>query len=210
MSATPMFSVTLKGLEETIGHVVALKDFKKLAKPAVQAALDKVVEAQRPRIKHGTGKAQASIGTHIHTAKWGVYGNAGPRGTSRFLEGYLAAKFLDSGTGLRGPLHRRVVAGAASHSKAHSPVFAFPAYTSTGTGGLTLFAERFGPKARSTTKRGRLNARRFGNLGLQFARSDIGMAPQPWAKGARAAADRPAQSAFAEAFWRGIAEASRA
>jgi hypothetical protein len=248
--STPIFSVTLRGLEETLGHMVALQDFKKLAKPAVQAALDKVTEAQRPRIKRASGKAQGSVGTHIHMAKWGVYGNAGPRGTSRFREGYLAAIFLDSGTGLRGPLHKRIEAserhvkrfkasksqyrketlglilsgresasrlikGGKPRLNLYSPgistggVFTFPAYGSTSGGG-SAFGGLFGARARSTTSRGKYRQGRFGALGKVFARSDVGIAPQPWAKAARQAANRPAQSAFSEALWRNIAAASRA
>jgi hypothetical protein len=192
-------TITKRGVDEAIGHATKLEDFKVLAKPAVQAALDVVAGAQKSGIKRGpTGKAAASIGTHIHTARWGVYGNAGPRGTGRFREGFLAALFLNTGTGLQGPLGHRI---NAKH------VFSFSAYGST-IGAGSLFGARFGAKASPITKgRGRYKQQRFGALGKVFAHSTVGMRAQPWAKAAASSSESKARSVFAETLRKNVAEA---
>jgi hypothetical protein len=118
-------TITKRGVDEAIQHLTTLQDFKKLARQPVQDALDVVAGAQRDAIKRGpTGKAKGSIGTHIHTAKWGVYGNAGPRG-GRFREGFVAALFMESGTGLGGPLHHRITADSKHVKRGRSNKKAF-------------------------------------------------------------------------------------
>jgi hypothetical protein len=191
--------ITRTGVEEVVGRLERLRDFQKIARQPVQDALDVFAGAQKSGIKRGpTGKGQGSIGTHIHTAKWGVYGNAGPRG-GRFREGFLAALFLNSGTGLQGPLRHKIVA---------KRVLSFTAYGSS-IGAGSLFGSRFGAKANPSTKsRGQYKQQRFGSLGKVFARSTVGMRAQPWAKAARGSEGR-ARSAFEEALTKGIAEANR-
>lgn len=210
-------TITKRGVDQAIGHLTKLQDFKTLARQPVQDALDVVAGVQKSSIKRGpTGKGAASVGTHIHTAKWGVYGNAGPRGTGRFREGFLAALFLNSGTGLQGPLHKRIVAGGrraisrgVDKGTIHGGVFTFPAYGSTSGGG-SLFGARFGAKASAITKgRGSYKQQRFGALGKVFARSTVGMPAQPWAKGATSSSEGKARSAFIETLRKNIAEASR-
>ena len=191
---------TKRDIDRIVERYERLADFKKLVKAPVQAALDESAKTQRAKIKRGkSGKAQASIGTHIHTTSWGVYGNAGPRG-GRWVEGFLAALFLDIGTGMGGPLHRRIIA---------KRVFAFPAYTSAAGGGLSLFGQRFGAKAKSTTSRGKFKAARYGAFGEQFARSTAGMPPQPWGRAAKESSRDPSKAAFHDALTRAIAETSR-
>lgn len=104
-------TVTRRGVEEVAGRLARLQDFKAMARQPVQSALDVVEGKQKAGIKRGqTGKAQGSVGTHIHTAKWGVYGNSGLRG-GRFGVGAVAAIMLDQGTGLFGAHHALITAG---------------------------------------------------------------------------------------------------
>ncbi len=112
-------TITKRGIDETVGHLTKLADFKQLAKPSVQDALDVVANKQKELIKrHQLGKAQGSVGTHIHTAKWGVYGNSGLRG-GRFGAGAVAAIMLNQGTGLYGPLHKRIEAKGRHVARGH-------------------------------------------------------------------------------------------
>jgi hypothetical protein len=193
-------TITKRGVDEAIQHLTTLQDFKKLARQPVQDALDVVAGAQRDAIKRGpTGKAKGSIGTHIHTAKWGVYGNAGPRG-GRFREGFVAALFMESGTGLGGPLHHRITFSTGG-------VFAFPAYNSS-VGAGSLFGARFGANANPLTKgRGKYKQQRFGGAGMVFARATVGMGAQPWANRAASSSAGKARSTFQETLTKNIAEA---
>jgi hypothetical protein len=197
--------VQVTGLAEMGRTFHRLADFQALAKPSIQAALDVVKAAQRGAMRRGpTGGAIASIGTHIHAKKWGVVGNSGPRGTGRFREGFLAALFLQSGTGLHGPLHRRIV---AKETRGHHRVFAFPSETITKA--------RFGSKAHAYTgwsrKAGGYAGRgavskRYANATLAFATSTAGMRPQPWAAAGRAAAEGAGMKAAESRFLQGIAQ----
>jgi hypothetical protein len=112
-------TISKLGIEETAARMAKLADFKKLAKPSVQDALDVVANKQKELIKrHQLGKAQGSVGTHIHTAKFGVYGNAGLRG-GRFGAGAVAAIMLNQGTGVDGPLHKRIEAKGRHVARGH-------------------------------------------------------------------------------------------
>ncbi|MCX6553329.1 MAG: hypothetical protein NTY02_20375 [Acidobacteria bacterium] len=226
-----VFQFTLRGVEEMAKRTLTLSDFKKLVRQPLQDGLDIVAGAQRSRIKKATGSASRSIGTHIHAAKWGVYGNAGPRGSGRFREGFMAALFLNTGTGLglrnqysaggakfgqraggyslEGGRHRRIHAtrSAGLIYPEHARVLTFPAYgTTAGVG--SRFGSLFGPKARSTTSRGSYKQSRYGALGKTFAAFSRGMNAQPWAADAAAASTKAAEDAILAGLRRNIAEAA--
>lgn len=182
-------SLDITGLNELEALFLRLKDFKAIAKPAVGAAAD----AAKPFIKAALppGKVRDSVGARVRSTGTGVLGVVGPRG-GRFRAGYLAALFLEKGTGVNGPRHHRL----------------------TAQGGRALswpsdqqISSRFGPHANAFTKAGGLTKRassKYGNAALTTRASTKGMKAQPWQARARSRAIPAGQTAAKEALRKAI------
>jgi len=182
-------SLEISGLNELEALFLRLKDFKAIAKPAVGAAAD----AAKPFIQAALppGKARDSVGARVRSTGTGVVGVVGPRG-GRFRAGYLAALFLEKGTGLGGPRHRRLTG-------AHGGSLSWPSDQA--------ITSRFGAHANAFTKSGRLTQRasaKFGNAAFTTRASTAGMRAQPWLARARSRAIPAGQAAAKAALRKAI------
>ena len=159
------FEVRLDGLEAVDALFLRLTRFQALLRKPMNAALGEAKRTMQANV--GSRKASDAMKVRVRKADTGMTGKVGPVG-GKHRPGFLAAKFLETGTGTRGPRHKNVMPRSCK-------VMAIPSDK--------IVAERFGPQATIFTKTGRLRAaaiRRYGSGMMVFARSDVGMSPRPW------------------------------
>lgn len=189
MSGKLGWAVEVEGLEPIQKMFLRLSDFQHLTRPIVQAAVDvaePIISGALP-----AGKARNSVKKRVVRYRDGIVGVVGPTGGAH-RAGFLAALFLERGTGLAGHRRKRIV---ASQLRGHKRVLWFP---SQGT-----VNARFGTQKSIFLKSGRLSAlaqRRYGNAGFVAATSTAGMHARPWFQRARSAAEGPMRQATTEAL----------
>lgn len=183
------WSMEVEGLEPVQKMFLRLSDFQHITRPVVQAAVD----AAEPYISGAlpAGKARSSVGKRVVRYRDGIVGVVGPRGGSH-RPGFLAALFLERGTGVHGHRRARIV---ARNLRGHKRILWFPSQATVNA--------RFGAQSSIFLKSGRLSAlaqRRYGNAGFVAATSSAGMPARPWFQRARTAAEGPIQRATVEAL----------
>lgn len=159
------FTVELRGSDQFENLLLRLSDFQRLIRIPLNAGLGGVKRVMQAEVH--SRKATASIKVRVYKDSTGMTGRVGPTGGDG-RPGFLAALFLESGTGLEGPKHRPI------QSRSGKPL----AFWSQ-----SIATERFGPRAQLFTKSGRLRKAaftRFGNAGQVVVKSTAGMPPRPW------------------------------
>jgi hypothetical protein len=191
------FEVTLVIPQELKDRFEKLADFKGYVKPAVKAALNEFYQQERSHIRgghSGGNSAAGSLGSRTWTDEVGVSGKTGPRGRQH-RDGYLAALFLQTGTGVFGPKHAEIDAsGTGLRRPDRRPVkkaMMFPSQM--------VVEQRFGARASIFTKTGRQTRRSqkmYGTAGMAIVKSTQGMPAQPWFAESERAGHHRAQEAF--------------
>lgn len=177
------FEVTVTGLNEVEAMFLKLHDFQKLLRVPLSAA-GGVVKDEMVR-SVGSKKAQKAIKVAVKSTDTGLVAKIGPKGGAT-RPGFIAALFLERGTGIHGP--RKVPVRTRS-----GKAMAMPSQA--------IVDQRFGPQKTIFTNSGRIRAaaiRKFGNAAYLVFQSDTGMMPKPWFDRAVHASEGGATAVFAE------------
>lgn len=195
------FEISVIIPQELKDRFVKLADFKGYVKPAVKAALNEFYQQERRNIKgghSGGNSAAGSVGSRTWTDDKGVSGKVGPRGRGH-RDGYLAALFLETGTGVYGPKHAEIDAlGTGEKRPDRRPTkraMMFPSQMQVES--------RFGARASIFTKTGKQTVRSrkmYGTAGMAIVKSTRGMPAQPWFNESERSGHSRAQEAFSNAI----------
>lgn len=159
------FGIELRGLESVDKLFLRLTDFDKLVRIPLSAAGGEAKTIMAGQV--GSRKAAKAMKVRVRKETAGLKATIGPVGGDQ-RPGYLAALFLETGTGVYGPKHRRI-------TPQHGHAFAFWSQRQV--------TSRFGPSAQLFTQSGRLRRAafsRFGNAGQVVVRSTSGSPARPW------------------------------
>jgi hypothetical protein len=200
------FEISVIIPQELKDRFVKLADFKGYAKPAVKAALNEFFQVERSRIKgghSGGNSAAGSVGSRTWSDDKGVSGKVGPRGKSH-RDGYLAALFLETGTGVYGPRHAEIDArGNSAKNAGRAAEGREPLKLAMMFPSQMQVESRFGGRASIFTKTGKQTVRSqkmYGTAGMAIVKSTRGMPAQPWFAESERSGHGRAQEAFSNAI----------
>jgi hypothetical protein len=162
----PKATIELRGLAAFQKTLIGLSDFQRLARKPLAAGLGAAKDVMVAEVPSRKAKRAIKVRIYRDTST-GLTGAVGPVGGAQ-RPGYLAALFLEKGTGIHGPKHRAI-------TPRRGQAFAFFSQQATTAG--------FGPSAQLFTKSGRLRKaafNRFGNAGQVVVRSTRGAPARPW------------------------------
>jgi len=174
------FEIEVDGVSELAAQFLRLSAFQTLLRKPINAALGEAKRVMQGYV--GSRKAKAAIKVYTVKTDTGIVGSVGPKG-GKTRAGFLAARFLEIGTGLEGPKHQRLTPRSGG-------VMKIP----TLSGAIVPSRELF-------TATGTMRAARAPRSGQVFATSTAGMKPRPWVDRSRRQAEPIVKDTFRKALY---------